>query len=165
MFIIALFIIIPRDLFSHAFGLTDLRVLLGAFPARRRQIDGRRGRDRDGVLVQIQGWVAIADAGWPEIRPPMAPGQRVLWCLPAGGDCGRARAADVRPTPLKNGGDHSFGGRFGPLRNRPPVFWRHFLDSWRQDGENSEKTEKKRAKMGEIQPSKKSAGRRPICDG
>ena len=96
MFIIALFIIIPRDLFSHAFGLADLRVLLGAFPARRRQIDGRRGRDRDGVLVQIQGWVAIADAGWPEIRPPMAPGQRVLWCLPAGGDCGRARAADVR---------------------------------------------------------------------
>ena len=27
----------------------------------------------------------------------------------------------VRPTPLKNGGDHSFGGRFGPLRNRPPI--------------------------------------------
>ena len=22
---------------------------------------------------------------------------------------------------LKNGGDHSFGGRFGPLRNRPPI--------------------------------------------
>ena len=35
----------------------------------------------------------------------------------------------VRPTPLKNGGDHSFGGRFGPLRNRPRVFWRRFLDS------------------------------------
>ena len=55
----------------------------------------------------------------------------------------RMPTARVRPTPLKNGGDHSFGGRFGPLRNRPPVFWRHFLDSWRQDGENSEKTEKK----------------------
>ena len=37
----------------------------------------------------------------------------------------------VRLTPLKNGGDHSFGSRFGPLRNRPPVFWCHFLDSWR----------------------------------
>ena len=24
--------------------------------------------------------------------------------------------------PLKNGGDHSCCGRFGPLRNRPPVF-------------------------------------------
>ena len=71
----------------------------------------------------------------------------------------------VRFTPLKNGGDHSFGSRFGPLRNRPPVFWRRLLDSWRQDGENSEKTEKKASKMGEIQPSKKSAGRRPICDG
>ena len=55
---------------------------------------------------------------------------------------------------------------------RRPLFWRPFwtvtepapcllvplLDSWRQDGENSEKTAKKRAKMGEIQPSKKSAG-------
>ena len=71
----------------------------------------------------------------------------------------------VRLAPLKNGGDHSFGGRFGPLRNRPPVFWRLFLDSWRQDGENSEKTGKKASKMGEIQPSKKSAGRRPIRDG
>ena len=63
------------------------------------------------------------------------------------------QSAMVRLTPLKNGGDHSFGGRFGPLRNRPPVFWRHFLDSWRQDGENSEKMEKKASKMGEIQPS------------
>ena len=71
----------------------------------------------------------------------------------------------VRLTPLKNGGDHSCCGRFGPLRNRPPVLWRLFLDSWRQDGENSEKTAEKRAKMGEIQPNKKSAGRRPICDG
>ena len=71
----------------------------------------------------------------------------------------------VRITPLKNGGDHSFGSRFGPLRNRPRVFWCRLLDSGRRDGENSEKTEKKRAKLGEIQPSKKSAGRRPICDG
>ena len=66
--------------------------------------------------------------------------------------------AQVRTTPLKNGGDHSFGGRFGPLRNGLPVLWCPFLESWRQDGENSEKTEKKRAKMGEIQPNKKSAG-------
>ena len=73
--------------------------------------------------------------------------------------------AGVRFTPLKNGGDHSFGSRFGPLRNRPPVLWCHFLDSSCQDGENSEKTEKKRAKMGEIWPNKKSAGRRPILDG
>ena len=41
---------------------------------------------------------------------------------------GQASAAEsmqqllVRITPLKNGGDHSFGSRFGPLRNRPPVF-------------------------------------------
>ena len=68
-------------------------------------------------------------------------------------------------TPLKNGGDHSFGSRFRPLRNRPPVFWCHFLEFWCRDGENSEKTEKKRAKMGEIWPNKKSACRRPICDG
>ena len=51
--------------------------------------------------------------------------------------------AAVRSTPLKNGGDHSFGGRFGPLWNRPPVFRCHFLDSWRQDGENSEKMAKR----------------------
>ena len=38
-------------------------------------------------------------------------------------------ADNVRLTPLKNGGDHSFGRRFGPLRHRPPVFWCHFLDS------------------------------------
>ena len=61
----------------------------------------------------------------------------------------------VRITPLKNGGDHSCCGRFGPLRNRPWVFWCHFSDSWRQDEENSEKTAKKRAKMGEIWPNKK----------
>ena len=74
-------------------------------------------------------------------------------------------ADEVRSTPLTNGGDHSFGSRFRPLRNRPPVFWCHFPESWRQDGENSEKTAKKRAKMGEIWPKKKSAGRRPILDG
>ena len=78
----------------------------------------------------------------------------------------RASASlEVRPTPLKNGGDHSFGGRFGPLRNRPPVLWYHFLESWRRDGENREKTRKNGARMGEIWPKKKSAGRRPICDG
>ena len=60
--------------------------------------------------------------------------------------------------PLKNGGDHSFGRRFGPSRNRPPVFWYHFLESWRQDGENSEKTRKNGAKMGEKWPNKKSVG-------
>ena len=32
------------------------------------------------------------------------------------------------------------------------------LDSWRQDGENSEKTAKSGAKMGEIWPKKRSAG-------
>ena len=48
------------------------------------------------------------------------------------------------------GGDHSFLGRFRPLRNRPPVFWCHFL-------ENSEKMAKQRATMGEIWPVKKSA--------
>ena len=41
----------------------------------------------------------------------------------------RGRKRDVRITPLKNGGDHSCCGRFGPLRNRPRVFWRRFLDS------------------------------------
>ena len=71
----------------------------------------------------------------------------------------------IRSTPLKNGGDHSFGSRFGPLRNRPPVFWCHFLESWRQDGENREKTRKNGAKMGEIWPKKKSAGRRSIIEG
>ena len=49
----------------------------------------------------------------------------------------------VRITPLKNDGDHSFGSRFGPLRNRPPVFWCHALESWRQDGENSERMAEK----------------------
>ena len=71
----------------------------------------------------------------------------------------------VRSTPLKNGGDHSFGSRFGPLRNRRPVLRCRLLDSGRRDGENSEKTRKNGAKMGEIWPKKKSAGRRPICDG
>ena len=63
------------------------------------------------------------------------------------------------------GGDHSFLGRFRPLRNRPPVFWCHFLESWRQDGENRERTRKNGAKMGEIWPKKKSAGRRSIIEG
>ena len=58
-------------------------------------------------------------------------------------DCGAVISEAVRPTPLKNGGDHSCCGRFGPLRNRPPVFWRHFLESWRQDGGNREKTAEK----------------------
>ena len=62
------------------------------------------------------------------------------------------------------GGHHPFGGRFRPLRNRPPVFWCHFLESWRQDGENREKTRKNGAKMGEIWPKKKSAGRRSIIE-
>eukprot|EP01045_Picozoa_sp_COSAG04_P007013 COSAG04_NODE_356_length_16034_cov_11.195168_15_plen_117_part_00 len=77
----------------------------------------------------------------------------------------QAAAGSVRLTPLKNGGDHYCCGRFGPLRNRPPVFWCHFLESWLQDGESREKTRKNGAKMGEIWPKKKSAGRRPICDG
>ena len=72
---------------------------------------------------------------------------------------------NVRPTFIKNGGDHSFGSRFRPLRNRSPAFWCHFLESWLQDGENREKTRKNGAKMGEIWPNKKSAGRRPIVDG
>ena len=50
------------------------------------------------------------------------------------------------------------------VTERPPVFWCHFLESWRQDGENSEKMAKKRAKMGEIWPKKKSAGRRSIIE-
>ena len=53
-------------------------------------------------------------------------------------------------TPLKNGGDHSCCGRLGPLGNRPTVFWCHVLESWRQGGQNSENTEEKRVKMGEI---------------
>ena len=64
-----------------------------------------------------------------------------------------------------NGGDHSFASRFRPFRNRPPsrlVPRSGFLASRR---ENSEKTEKERAKMGEIWSNNKSAGRRPICDG
>ena len=69
--------------------------------------------------------------------------------VPATAVAGVARCERVRINPLKNGGDHSFGSRFEPLRNRPTVFWCRLLDSWRQDGENSEKTEKKRAKMGE----------------
>ena len=48
-------------------------------------------------------------------------------------------------------------GRFGPLRNRPPVVWCHLLESWRQDGENSENMTEKRAKMGETWSIKKSA--------
>ena len=63
------------------------------------------------------------------------------------------------------GGDHSFLGRFRPLRNRPSVFWCHFLESWRQDGENREKTRKNGAKMGEIWPKKKSAGCPSIIEG
>ena len=63
-------------------------------------------------------------------------------------------------------------GRRRPLFPRPfstvgtaPVFWCHFLESWRQDGENREKTRKNGAKMGEIWPKKKSAGRRSIIEG
>eukprot|EP01045_Picozoa_sp_COSAG04_P022327 COSAG04_NODE_2507_length_3994_cov_3.489859_1_plen_128_part_10 len=52
------------------------------------------------------------------------------------------RVDDVPIHQESVGGDHSFGGRFRPLRNRPPVFWCHFLESWRQDGENREKTRK-----------------------
>ena len=61
--------------------------------------------------------------------------------------------------------DHSCCGRFGPLRNRPPVFWCHVLESWLQDGENREKTRKNGAKMGEIWPKKKSAGCPSIIEG
>ena len=80
----------------------------------------------------------------------------------------RQRDGGAAPVPIHQelvGGDHSFGSRFRPLRNRPPVFWCHFLESWLQDGENREKTRKNGAKMGEIWPNKKSAGRRPILDG
>ena len=61
---------------------------------------------------------------------------------------------------------------------RRSLFWRPFctvtelppcplvpLSGILADFLNSEKTAKKRAKMGEIWPIKKSAGRRPICDG
>ena len=68
-------------------------------------------------------------------------------------------------TSLEGRRDHSFDGRFGPLRNRPPVLWCRFpgsrpkrrhstaptastealrlpplsnRDPWRQDGENGE---------------------------
>ena len=47
----------------------------------------------------------------------------------------------VRPTPLRNGGDHSSCRHSRPLRNRPSVLWCRFPDSGRSDGENSEKTE------------------------
>ena len=67
---------------------------------------------------------------------------------PTGGNIHRSCGASVRLTPLKNGGDHSCCGRFGPLRNRPPVFWCHFLESWRQDKENSEKNGEKTSKNG-----------------
>ena len=47
----------------------------------------------------------------------------------------------VRPTPLRNGGDHSSCRHSRPLRIRPSVLWCRFPDSGRSDGENSEKTE------------------------
>ena len=43
-----------------------------------------------------------------------------------------------------NGSDQSLLRRFRPLRNRPTVFWCHVPGSWRRDGENSKRTEKKR---------------------
>ena len=47
--------------------------------------------------------------------------------------------------PLKNGGDHSFGSRFGPLRNRARSFG---ATCW-IPGVKTERTAKKRRKAGE----------------
>ena len=44
------------------------------------------------------------------------------------------------------GGDHSFG----PLQNRPTVFGCRLLDSWRQDGETSEETEKRAPRVPRV---------------
>ena len=67
-------------------------------------------------------------------------------------ECRKTMAANpgygffVRLTPLTNGGDHSFGGRFGPLRNRPPgplVPLPGFLaPRWRERRKNGEETSK-----------------------
>ena len=64
------------------------------------------------------------------------------------GELEGSRRNDTQPTPL-DGGDHSFGSRFGSLRNRPPVFGAAF----RVPGVETEKRAKKRWKMsknGEI---------------
>ena len=125
----------------------------------------RRGGSNE-PKTGIQGHETVPRAPKHRFAGPANSGcsERMEACggLSAGAEAGQPA---VRPTPLKNGGDHSFGGRFGPLRNRPPVFWCHFLESWLQDGENREKTRKNGANMGEIWPKKKSAGRRPILDG
>ena len=63
--------------------------------------------------------------------------------LNAGAFFGEKITLCVRPTPLKNGGDHSFLPPFSVVAEPPPVFWCRFPDSWRQDGENSENTAEK----------------------
>ena len=73
----------------------------------------------------------------------------------------RAREAgrpEVRSTALMNGSDQSLLRRFRPLRNRPTVFWCHVPGSWRRDGENGKRTEKKARRVAEEQPSKPRAG-------
>ena len=109
----------------------------------------------DGGLRALVVWNnPLGNAGVAALAKALPPTLEELdiQCTDCGNDGLVALAAAlptlVRLTPLKNGGDHSFGGRFGPLRNRPTVFWCHFLESWRQDGENREKTAKKRGKNG-----------------
>ena len=70
-------------------------------------------------LAEALPWIHYVPTGLLQMGVAMF----LLWQL-----IGPALLA-VRITPLKNGGDHSFGGRFGPLRNRSPVLWCHLLDS------------------------------------
>eukprot|EP01045_Picozoa_sp_COSAG04_P008522 COSAG04_NODE_474_length_13783_cov_18.185691_1_plen_633_part_10 len=96
-----------------------------------------------GEGAVLQGWaqrlgweVRQADRG-SDLSRLLRGAQQIALTHPGQAPTGRRDADDaVRSTALKNGGDHSFGSRFRPLRNHPPVFWCHFLESWLQDGEN-----------------------------
>ena len=74
-------------------------------------------------------------------------------------DCRPASKAPVVPTPRNNDTQMAvFTRRFSTVSDRFSGSWCRFPEPWGQDGENGEKTGKKRAKMGE-KWSKKSGGR------
>ena len=85
--------------------------------------------DFDWPCVSLDLLSAMLESFGPQMAPLLESSGGVALIVQAAGIEPETEMKRVRITPLKNGGDHSFGGRFGPLRNRPRVFWRRFLDS------------------------------------
>ena len=68
-------------------------------------------------------------------------------------DAALLRAAGGGTLRLRlNGFGPPFPGRFATVSDRLSGSWCRFLESWGQDGEDGEKTGKKRRKMGEKWP-------------